>query len=82
MKVLDVNSLRTEIDSFYSQITTIQKAIQSLIILDDALKGETGEAIRAFYDECHRPLKKVAEDELVLERLGVSEDNTCILERK
>ena len=62
MKVLDVNSLQTgiddtvtEIDSFYSQIGTIQKAIQSLIVLDDALKGETGKAIRAFYDECHRP---------------------------
>src|SRR5690625_852603 len=62
LKVLDVNSLQTgiddtvsKIDSFYSQIGTIQKAIQSLIVLDDALKGETGEAIRAFYDECHRP---------------------------
>src|SRR5690625_6691185 len=62
MKVLDVNSLQTGIDhtvteigSFYSQIHTIQKAIQSLIDLDDALKGETGEAIRAFYDECHLP---------------------------
>src|SRR5690625_7327202 len=60
LKVLDVNSLQTgiddtvsKIDSFYSQIGTIQKAIQSLIVLDDALKGETGEAIRAFYDECH-----------------------------
>src|SRR5690625_6132980 len=62
LKVLDVNSLQTEIDdtvteidSFYSQIGTIQKAIQSLIVLDDALKGETGGAIRAYYDECHRP---------------------------
>src|SRR5690625_1776551 len=27
-------------------------------------------------------IKKVDEDELALERLGVSEDNTCILERK
>ena len=62
MKVLDVNHLQTGIDhaikdieSFYDQISAMQRAVRDFHALDDALKGEGGEAIRAFYNECHQP---------------------------
>ncbi|WP_158591826.1 ribonuclease YeeF family protein [Oceanobacillus halophilus] len=62
MKVLDVGSLQrgieqatADIDLFYEQISAIQRAVRDFHGLDDALKGEGGEAIRAFYLECHQP---------------------------
>ncbi|MGM0815638.1 MAG: T7SS effector LXG polymorphic toxin [Bacillota bacterium] len=37
------------------QINTLKQQSQNIISLDDALKGEAGQAIRAFYTECHIP---------------------------
>lgn len=62
MKILEVNHLQTgidhaikEIESFYGQISAVQRAVRDFHSLDDALKGKGGEAIRAFYNECHQP---------------------------
>ncbi|MGY0691930.1 ribonuclease YeeF family protein [Virgibacillus sp. FSP13] len=62
MKVLDAESLHTGIDEtkqeihhFQSQITSIQKAVRGITTLHESLKGKGGEAIRAFYNECHQP---------------------------
>ncbi|UJW56913.1 LXG domain-containing protein [Bacillus sp. A116_S68] len=62
MKVLDVNTLQTGIDvtinditSFCEHISTVQRAVRDFSALDDALRGKGGEAIRAFYEECHQP---------------------------
>jgi len=63
MKVLDVQGLQTNIDDtikdigrFQDQITTVQKAVRGVASLDDALTGKGGDAIRAFYNDCHQPL--------------------------
>src|SRR5699024_1586773 len=63
MKVLDVQGLQTGIDdtikdigNFQDQITSVQKAVRGVTSLDDALKGKGGDAIRAFYNDCHQPL--------------------------
>ena len=37
------------------EISGIQKAVEGLIAMDDALKGEGGQAIRDFYTSCHLP---------------------------
>ena len=29
--------------------------VQGLVAMDDSLKGEGGDAIRSFYEECHLP---------------------------
>ena len=62
MKVLDVKSLHTgidhtvkDIDTFQEQIGAIQRAVRDFSALDEALKGAGGEALRAFYEECHQP---------------------------
>ncbi|MCR6109796.1 hypothetical protein HXA35_05515 [Bacillus sp. A301a_S52] len=62
MKVLDVNTLQTGIDvtinditSFCEHISAVQRAVRDFSALDDALRGKGGEAIRAFYEECHQP---------------------------
>ncbi|MEW6978896.1 T7SS effector LXG polymorphic toxin [Bacillus pumilus] len=36
-------------------LNTLKQQSQNIISLDDALKGEAGQAIRAFYTECHIP---------------------------
>jgi len=33
----------------------VQKAVRNFYLLDDSLKGEGGEALRAFYRDCHEP---------------------------
>ncbi|WP_353854927.1 T7SS effector LXG polymorphic toxin [Bacillus sp. Bos-x628] len=62
MKTLDVQALHNAIDQTLEQLTQQSQSIKSLeiqinqiISLDGALKGEAGEAIRAFYEECHIP---------------------------
>ncbi|MFJ5964776.1 T7SS effector LXG polymorphic toxin [Bacillus sp. NPDC093026] len=62
MKTLDVQALHNAIDQTLEQLNQQSQNIKSLeiqinqiISLDGALKGKTGEAIRAFYAECHIP---------------------------
>nr|WP_236823059.1 T7SS effector LXG polymorphic toxin [Bhargavaea massiliensis] len=38
------------------EIQGIKQAVEELVLLEDALKGEGGNAIRSFYQECHLPL--------------------------
>ncbi|MGT4652427.1 T7SS effector LXG polymorphic toxin, partial [Bacillus cereus] len=60
MKTLDVQALHHAIDQTLSQliqqslhIKSLESQINRIISLDGSLKGEAGEAIRAFYSECH-----------------------------
>ncbi|WP_345911009.1 T7SS effector LXG polymorphic toxin [Bacillus altitudinis] len=62
MKTLDVQGLHHTIDQTLTQLIQQSQHIKSLeiqinriISLDGSLKGEAGEAIRAFYAECHIP---------------------------
>ncbi|WP_432803669.1 T7SS effector LXG polymorphic toxin [Bacillus safensis] len=62
MKTLDVQALYHGIDQTLTQLKqqsqhmkSLESQINQIISLDGALKGETGEAIRAFYAECHIP---------------------------
>lgn len=62
MKVLDVYSLFVELEqtsqkisSLYEQISVLQQEIRDFSALDDALKGEGGNAIRSFYSDGHQP---------------------------
>ncbi|MCM2989749.1 T7SS effector LXG polymorphic toxin [Bacillus safensis] len=62
MKTLDVQALHHGIDQTLTQLKqqsqhmkSLENQINQIISLDGALKGEAGEAIRAFYAECHIP---------------------------
>src|SRR5699024_2877260 len=62
MKTLEVESLQSGIDytvkdieKFYEQKGEIAKAVKNFHSLDGALDGKGGEAIRAFYRDCHEP---------------------------
>ncbi|MEC0488108.1 T7SS effector LXG polymorphic toxin [Bacillus glycinifermentans] len=62
MKTLDVQALHHAIDQTLEQLkhqsdefAKVKKAIEGITSLDDALKGKGGDAIRAFYEECHTP---------------------------
>ncbi|WP_083381109.1 T7SS effector LXG polymorphic toxin [Bacillus xiamenensis] len=62
MKTLDafalINGIDQTLNSLKQQshnISALEKQIDHIISLDDALKGEAGKAIRAFYTECHIP---------------------------
>ncbi|MCY8435085.1 MULTISPECIES: T7SS effector LXG polymorphic toxin [Bacillus] len=62
MKTLDVQALHKAIDHTLEQLkhqsdefAKVKKAVESITSLDDALKGKGGDAIRAFYEECHTP---------------------------
>ncbi|MEK4845003.1 T7SS effector LXG polymorphic toxin [Bacillus altitudinis] len=62
MKTLDVQALHHTIDQTLTQliqqsqhIKSLESQINRIISLDGSLKGEAGEAIRAFYAECHIP---------------------------
>ncbi|WMW46622.1 T7SS effector LXG polymorphic toxin [Bacillus paralicheniformis] len=62
MKTLDVQALHKAIDQTLEQLkhqsdefAKVKKAVDSITSLDDALKGKGGDAIRAFYAECHTP---------------------------
>ncbi|MED4323252.1 T7SS effector LXG polymorphic toxin [Bacillus licheniformis] len=62
MKTLDVQALHNAIDQTLEQLkqqsdefSKVKKAVEGITSLDDALKGKGGDAIRAFYKECHTP---------------------------
>ncbi|GIN33532.1 hypothetical protein J5TS1_10350 [Bacillus licheniformis] len=62
MKTLDVQALHNAIDQTLEQLkqqsdefAKVKKAVDGITSLDDALKGKGGDAIRAFYEECHTP---------------------------
>ncbi|MCY8712356.1 ribonuclease YeeF family protein [Bacillus haynesii] len=62
MKTLDVQAFQNAIDQTLEQLkhqsdefAKVKKAVEGITSLDDALKGKGGDAIRAFYEECHTP---------------------------
>lgn len=62
MKILDVNPFHEGLQRNINMLTriegemkTIQTAIEGLISMEDSLKGTGGNAIRAFYNDCHLP---------------------------
>ena len=62
MKILDVNPFHEGLERNIHMLTrlegemrAIETAISGLVAMDDSLKGEGGNAIRAFYNECHLP---------------------------
>ncbi|MBR0591103.1 T7SS effector LXG polymorphic toxin [Bacillus sp. FSL W8-0920] len=62
MKTLDVFELKNGIDQTLNKlkqqlqnVKSLEKQINQIISLDGALKGEAGQAIKAFYLECHIP---------------------------
>ncbi|WP_342566700.1 T7SS effector LXG polymorphic toxin [Psychrobacillus sp. FSL K6-4046] len=62
MKVLDVDLLQdglqrniTMLERLNTEIETIQRGVEGLVQMEDQLKGEGGNAIRSFYEECHLP---------------------------
>ncbi|UOY88646.1 T7SS effector LXG polymorphic toxin [Bacillus glycinifermentans] len=68
MKTLDVQALHNAIDQTLEQLkqqsnefAKVKKAVDGITSLDDALKGKGGDAIRAFYEECHIPFLRFYE---------------------
>ncbi|MEC1261889.1 LXG domain-containing protein [Bacillus swezeyi] len=68
MKTLDVQGLHNAIDQTLEQlkkqsdeIAKVKKSVDGITSLDDALKGKGGDAIRAFYEECHTPFLRFYE---------------------
>ncbi|MED1741913.1 T7SS effector LXG polymorphic toxin [Bacillus swezeyi] len=68
MKTLDVQALCDGIDDTLEQlkkqsdeIAKVKKSVDGITSLDDALKGKGGDAIRAFYEECHTPFLRFYE---------------------
>ncbi|KAA6452746.1 ribonuclease YeeF family protein [Bacillus swezeyi] len=62
MKTLDVQALHNAIDQTLEQLkqqsdefAQVKKSVEEIASLNDALKGKGGDAIRAFYKECHTP---------------------------
>ncbi|WP_339213346.1 T7SS effector LXG polymorphic toxin [Solibacillus sp. FSL W8-0372] len=62
MKVLDVNEFQQGLERTVSQLTRlesemkqIESAVQGLTQLEESLKGQGGEALRAYYESCHLP---------------------------
>ncbi|WP_159457863.1 ribonuclease YeeF family protein [Virgibacillus dakarensis] len=62
MKILDaehlhkgIDNIKNEIPDFQNQISGVQQAVNGIVSLNDTLKGEGGEAIRTFYEQCHQP---------------------------
>jgi predicted ribonuclease toxin of YeeF-YezG toxin-antitoxin module len=50
----DINVTKKEVQQFQEKITTLQQAVQDIVALDDALTGQGGEAIKSFYNDCHK----------------------------
>ncbi|MCM3528748.1 LXG domain-containing protein [Cytobacillus oceanisediminis] len=68
MKVLEVDSLlagihetSNQLSILKDQVSQVQVSIQELVSLEDAFKGQGGQAIRAFYQECHQPFLQFLE---------------------
>ncbi|MFK4007660.1 T7SS effector LXG polymorphic toxin [Bacillus safensis] len=81
MKTLDAFALINGIDQTLNalkqqsqQISSIEKQINHIISLDGALKGEAGQAIRAFYTECHIPFLQFFQ--VVIEEYSAALKNT------
>ena len=62
MKVLDVGPFEeglqknsTMLGRLEGEMKAIETAVGALVALDDSLKGQGGNAIRAFYNDCHMP---------------------------
>lgn len=62
MKVLDVNPFQeglqrniTMLNRLETEMGSIETSIAGLVALEDSLKGQGGNAIRAFYNDCHLP---------------------------
>ncbi len=62
LKVLEVSSLEAgidnavqDIDTFYDQISGMQRGVRDFYGLEEALKGKGGEAIRSYFNEVHQP---------------------------
>ncbi|MCY7466773.1 T7SS effector LXG polymorphic toxin [Bacillus safensis] len=81
MKTLDAFALINGIDQTLNalkqqsqQISSLEKQINHIISLDGALKGEAGQAIRAFYTECHIPFLQFFQ--VVIEEYSAALKNT------
>ncbi|CAI6319938.1 Ribonuclease YxiD [Bacillus subtilis] len=62
MKTLDVHALHEgiqhtieKLDKQKQQLEKLEKSVEHLAGMRDALKGKGGDAIRTFYEECHKP---------------------------
>ncbi len=62
MKVLDVGPFEeglqkniTMLGRLEGEMKAIESSVEGLVALDDSLKGQGGDAIRAFYNDCHMP---------------------------
>lgn len=62
MKVLDARNFHegvsrnmTMLTRLETEMKTIETAIEGLTQLEESLKGQGGNAIRAFYRDCHLP---------------------------
>ncbi|WP_399627952.1 T7SS effector LXG polymorphic toxin [Sporosarcina sp. SG10008] len=62
MKVVDVSPFHdglrrnhTMLNRLENEMKAIETAVEGLVALEDSLKGQGGDAIRAFYAECHLP---------------------------
>ncbi|WP_144509667.1 ribonuclease YeeF family protein [Bacillus sp. FJAT-22090] len=62
MKVLDVSPFHdglqrniNMLNRIEGEMKSIETAIEGLVSMEDSLKGEGGNAIRAFYNDCHLP---------------------------
>ncbi|MDP0483765.1 ribonuclease YeeF family protein [Bacillus subtilis] len=62
MKTLDVHALHEgiqhtieKLDKQKQQLEKLEKSLEHLAGMKDALKGKGGDAIRTFYEECHKP---------------------------
>ncbi|WP_255551564.1 LXG domain-containing protein [Sporosarcina sp. E16_8] len=62
MKILDVGPFEeglqnniTMLSRLEGEMKAIETAVGGLVALDDSLKGQGGDAIRAFYNDCHLP---------------------------
>ncbi|MFP7292466.1 T7SS effector LXG polymorphic toxin [Bacillus safensis] len=81
MKTLDAFALINGIDQTLNalkqqsqQISSLEKQINHIISLDGALKGEAGQAIRAFYTDCHIPFLQFFQ--VVIEEYSAALKNT------
>ncbi|WP_226682839.1 ribonuclease YeeF family protein [Sutcliffiella horikoshii] len=62
MKILEVESLQMELQSMLEklelqkeEVEKIHNDVMGIVNLEDSLKGQGGQAIRAFYQDCHIP---------------------------
>ncbi|WP_366248094.1 LXG domain-containing protein [Terribacillus aidingensis] len=46
---------KIDLDALSEQLSNLQQKVRNLYSLEEALKGETGKAIRSFYNEIHTP---------------------------